>query len=76
MVDSDFYIVGCRGVVQLGGLVLGSPGLVPLRLRLASFFFSLRSTLVFKIKNTWFILFSQPLLIYHFAFVFATSFII
>ena len=36
------YIVGCRGVVQLGGLVLGYPGLVPLRLRLFNLFFSLK----------------------------------
>ena len=27
-------VVGFQGVVQLGGLVLGSPGLVPLRFRL------------------------------------------
>ena len=26
------YIVSCRGVVQLGGLVQGSPGFVPPRL--------------------------------------------
>ena len=30
------FLVSCRGVLQLGGLVLGSPGLVPLRLRLVS----------------------------------------
>ena len=34
--DIKKYIVSCRGVIQLGGLVLGSPRLVPLRLRLAS----------------------------------------
>ena len=28
-------IVSCQGVEQLGGLILGAPGLVPLRLRLA-----------------------------------------
>ena len=30
----QIYIVGCKGVVQLVGLVLDSPGLVPLRLSL------------------------------------------
>ena len=46
-------IVGCRGVMQRGGLVLGSPWQVPLRLRLISIFCSLKSYLVLKIKNTW-----------------------
>ena len=27
------YFVSCRGVVQLGGLMLGSPSIVPLRSR-------------------------------------------
>ena len=37
------YIVGCHGVVQLGGLVPGYPWEVPLRLRLVSLFYSLKS---------------------------------
>ena len=41
-------IVSCQGVEQLGGLVLGAPGLVPLRLRLVS-------PLVLKIKITYLI---------------------
>ena len=32
------YFVSCRDVVQLGGLVLGPPWKVPLRLRLKSLF--------------------------------------
>ena len=35
------FILSCGGVVQLGGLALGSPRLVPLRLRLISLFYSL-----------------------------------
>ena len=34
-----FYIVSCRGVVQLGVLVLGSPGLFLLWVRLVSIFY-------------------------------------
>ena len=34
--ELELSIVGCQDVVQIGGLVLGSPGLVPLRLRLVS----------------------------------------
>ena len=34
-----FYIVSCRGVVQLGVLVLGSPGLFLLWFRLVSIFY-------------------------------------
>ena len=36
------FVVGCQGVVQLGGLVLCSPGLAPLRLRLINIFYSLK----------------------------------
>ena len=36
------YIFSCGGAVQLGGLVLDSPGLVPLRLRLVGLFYSLK----------------------------------
>ena len=43
-------IVDSPGVVQLGGLALGSPGLVSLRS-----FMSTESSLVLKIKNTWLI---------------------
>ena len=35
-------IVRCQGDVQLGGPMLGSPWLVPLRLRLLSLFYSLK----------------------------------
>ena len=34
------YIVGCRGMVQVGVLVLGYSVCVPLRLRLVSLFYS------------------------------------
>ena len=33
------FIVGCQGVVHIGGLVQGSPGSVPQRFRLVSFFY-------------------------------------
>ena len=36
---SFLCLVGCRGVVQLRGLVLGSPQLVPLRLRFLFIYF-------------------------------------
>ena len=36
------YVVDCRGVVQLGGLVLGFPELVPLRSGLVSLFYALK----------------------------------
>ena len=32
------YIAGCQVIVQPEGLVLGSPGLVPIRLRLVGIF--------------------------------------
>ena len=44
-VNKYLYIVGCRGVVLLGGLV-------PLRLSLVSLFYSLKVPLRLKIKNT------------------------
>ena len=43
------FIVGCRGVVPLGGLVLGYPEELPLRLSLVSLFYSLRVPLKLKI---------------------------
>ena len=46
-------IVSCRGVVQLGDLIQGFPGLFPIRLRHVSLFYSLESSLVLKVKNTW-----------------------
>ena len=42
------YIVDCQGVVQLGGLVLGYPWEVPLRLKLISLFSSLKVPLKLK----------------------------
>ena len=42
------YIVGCGGVVQLGGLVPGYPWEVPLTLRLGSLFYSMKLPLKFK----------------------------
>ena len=36
------FLVCCLGVLKLGGLVLGSPWLVPLRMRLVSLFYSLK----------------------------------
>ena len=36
------YTISYRGLVQLGGLVLGSPRLVLIRLRLVSLFYSLK----------------------------------
>ena len=47
------YVVSCRGVVQLGDLVLGSPWWVPLSLMLVSLLCSLKSSIVQKIKSTW-----------------------
>ena len=48
-------MVGCPGAVQLGGIVLGSSWLVPLRLRLVSLFYSLKrsttATTTFGICN-------------------------
>ena len=41
-------IYHCQGVVQLGGLVKGSPRLVPLRLRLARLFYALKVLLYWK----------------------------
>ena len=38
------YIVGCQFVVHLGGLVMGSPGLVPLRLRFSSLLCHFKAT--------------------------------
>ena len=51
----ESYIVGFRGVVQLGGLVSGYPWEVPQRLSLLSLFCSLK----LKIKNTCLILLSD-----------------
>ena len=34
------YVIGCEGVVKLGGLILGFPGIVPLRWRLEVVYFS------------------------------------
>ena len=51
------YIVGCRGVVQLGGLIPGYPWEVPLRLRLGSLFTEV--SLKVEIKSTCFILLSH-----------------
>ena len=45
-------IVGCRGVEQLGRLVQGSPGLVPLREKAGKYFLFTESSLVLKMKNT------------------------
>ena len=47
------YIVGCQGVVQLGGLVpcYPYPFKVPLRLRLIGLFYSLKVPLKLKIKQ-------------------------
>ena len=39
---TESLIFGCRGVVQLGGLVQGSPSSVHLRLRLLSLFYLLK----------------------------------
>ena len=39
-------------MVQLGGLALDSPCQVPLSLRLVSLFYLLKSSVVWKIKNT------------------------
>ena len=41
----DLYMVGCQCIVQLGGLVLGSPRFVPISLGLVSLFYSLKSPL-------------------------------
>ena len=42
------YIVGCRSVVQLGGLILGDLREVLLRLRLVSLFYSMEVPLKLK----------------------------
>ena len=47
------YIVGCRGVVQLEGLILDYPWEVPLRLRLVSLFYLLKIPLKLKIKTKY-----------------------
>ena len=57
--NTTTYIVGCRDVVQLGGLVPGYPWEVSLRLMLVSLFYSLNVPLKLKIKNTWLILLSH-----------------
>ena len=38
----DLYMVGCQGIEQLGGLVLGYPRFVPISLGLVSLFYSLK----------------------------------
>ena len=48
---NNVFIVGCRSVVQLGGLVPVDPW-VPLRLRLVSLFYSMKVPLRLKIKNS------------------------
>ena len=42
------YIVGCRGVVQLGGLIPVYPWEAQLKLRLVSLFYSLKVPLKLK----------------------------
>ena len=49
------FIVGGRGVVQLGSLVLGSTWLVPLKLRLISLLYLLKSSLVLKKEQALFL---------------------
>ena len=52
IVRERFYIVGCQGVVQLGGLVPGCSMEVALRLRLISLFYSMKVPIKFEIMNT------------------------
>ena len=49
---AKLYLVGCQGVVQQVGIEQGSPGLVPLRLRLISLFLFTKGSLVLKMKST------------------------
>ena len=55
IIISPLNIVNYCGVFKLGGLVQGSPGSVPLRLRLSSLFQFSESFIVLKIKNNWLI---------------------
>ena len=52
------YKVDCQGVVQIGGLVLGYPWEVPVRLRLISLLYSLKFSLELKKQKTCLILLS------------------
>ena len=60
--NTEAYIVGCRGVVQLGGLFPGYTLEVPPRLSLVRLFYSPKVPLKLKIKNTCLILLSHFIL--------------
>ena len=61
--EPERCIVRCFGFVLLGGLVLGSPWKVPLRLRLVSHFCSPKSSLVVKIMQHFLLLPSLDLVV-------------